>query len=57
MVSNEHRALNKDRKLENIRSPWKKIPKFDKRRTSYKVVGPGKKYKVNKRRAHVYSGL
>ena len=25
MVSNEHRALNKDRKLENIRSPWKKF--------------------------------
>ena len=34
-----------------------KIPKFDKRKASNKAVGPGKKYKINKRRAYVYSGL
>ena len=34
-----------------------KIPKFNKRRAFNKAVGPGKKSKVNKRRAYVYSGL
>ena len=34
-----------------------KIPKFDKRRAFNKAVGPGKKSKINKRRAYVYSGL
>ena len=33
------------------------FPTFDKRRAGYKAVGPGKKYKINKRRAYVYSGL
>jgi hypothetical protein len=32
-------------------------PKFDKRRAFKKAVGPGKKYKINKRRAYVYSGI
>ena len=35
----------------------KKIPKFNKRRAFDKTVGPGKKSKINKRRAYVYSGL
>ena len=30
---------------------------FDKRRAVNKAVGYGKKYKINKRRAYVYSGL
>ena len=34
-----------------------RIPKFDKRRAFDKAVGPGKKFKINKRRAYVYSGL
>ena len=34
-----------------------KIPKFDKRRAFNKAVGPGKKPKINKHRAYVYSGL
>ena len=34
-----------------------KIPKFNKRRASNKAVRPGKKSKINKRRAYVYSGL
>ena len=34
-----------------------KIPKFNKRRAFNKAVGPGKKSKINKRRAYVYSGL
>ena len=44
-------------KLENICRPWIKIPKFNKRRAFNKAVGPGKKFKSNKRRAYVYSGL
>ena len=35
----------------------KKKSKFDKRRAFNKDVGPGKKIKINKRRAYVYSGL
>ena len=34
-----------------------KIPKFNKRRAFNKAVGPGKKSKINKSRAYVYSGL
>ena len=34
-----------------------KILKFDKRRAFNKAVGPGKKFKIDKRRAYVYSGL
>ena len=34
-----------------------KIPKFNKRRAFNNAVGPGKKFKINKRRAYVYSGL
>ena len=34
-----------------------KIPKFNKRRAFNKAVKPGKKSKMNKRRAYVYSGL
>ena len=34
-----------------------KIPKFNKHRAFNKAVGPGKKSKINKRRAYVYSGL
>jgi hypothetical protein len=34
-----------------------KIPKFNKRRAFDKVVGPGKKSKINKHRAYIYSGL
>ena len=33
------------------------FPKFNKRRAFNKAVGPEKKYKINKRRAFVYSGL
>ena len=31
-----------------------KIPKFNKRRVFNKAVGPGKKSKINKRRAYIY---
>ena len=31
-----------------------KMSKFDKRRAFNKAVGPGKKSKINKRRAYVY---
>ena len=34
-----------------------KIPKSNKRRAFNKAVGPGKKSKINKRRAYIYSGL
>ena len=34
-----------------------KIPKFNKRRAFNKAVGPGKNFKINKRRGYVYSGL
>ena len=34
-----------------------KILKFNKRGAFNKNIGPGKKYKINKRRAFVYSGL
>jgi hypothetical protein len=34
-----------------------KIPKIDKRWAFNRAVGPGKKSKINKRRAYVYSGL
>jgi hypothetical protein len=34
-----------------------KIPRFYKCRAFNKAVGPGKKSKINKRRAYVYSGL
>jgi hypothetical protein len=34
-----------------------KIPKFNKRRAFNKAVGLGKKSKINKNRAYVYSGL
>ena len=34
-----------------------KIPKFNKSRAFNKAVGPGKKSKINKHRAYVYSGL
>ena len=34
-----------------------KNPKFNKRRAFNKAVGPGKKSKINKHRAYVYSGL
>ena len=49
-------ALNNPRKLENIHNPWKKNPKPYKPRAFNKDVGPGKKYKVNKPRAYIYSG-
>ena len=45
--------LQKTHQTETLR----KIPKFNKRRAFNKVVGPGKKSKINKRRAYVYSGL
>ena len=35
----------------------RKNSKFNKCRAFNKAVGPGKKSKINKRRAHVYSGL
>ena len=34
-----------------------KIPKFNKLRAFNKAVGPGKKSKINKRRAYLYSEL
>jgi hypothetical protein len=34
-----------------------KIPKYNKRRAFNKAAGPGKKSKINKHRAYVYSGL
>ena len=34
-----------------------KIPKFNKRRAFNQAVGPGKKSKINKCWAYVYSGL
>ena len=34
-----------------------RIPKFNKRRAFNKAVGPGKKSKIDKYRAYVYSGL
>ena len=49
--------------LQKTHQTWKylqilrKIPKFNKRRAFNKAVGPGKKYKINKRRAYIYSGL
>ena len=49
--------LQKNIKLEKICRPWKKIPKSNKSRDFNKAVGPGKKSKINKRRAYVYSGL
>ena len=33
------------------------FPTFNKRRAFNKAVVPRKKYKINKRRAYVYSGL
>ena len=33
------------------------FPTFNMRRAFNKAVGPGKKYKINKHRAYVYSGL
>ena len=33
------------------------LAKFNKRRAFNKAVGPGKKSKINNRRAYVYSGL
>ena len=44
-------------KLENICRPLIPIPKFNKRRAFNKAVGPGKKSKIDKRKAYVYSGL
>ena len=44
-------------KLENICRNLGKIPKFNKSRAFNRAVGPGKKSKINKRRAYVYSGL
>ena len=37
--------------------PMEKIPKFNKRRSFDKAVGPGKSSKINNHRAYVYSGL
>ena len=37
--------------------PMEKFTIFDKRRTFNKAVGSGKKSKINKCRAYVYSGL
>ena len=34
-----------------------KIPKFNKRRAFNKAVGPGDNSKIDKHRAHFYSGL
>ena len=34
-----------------------KIPKFNKRRAFNKDVGPGKRFKIDKHRAYVYSRL
>jgi len=34
-----------------------KVSKFNKHRAFNKAVGPGKRSKINKRRAYVYSGL
>ena len=67
----KHRAFNKRKagtkcakicykkhiKLENICRPWKKNPKFNKRRAFNTAVGPGKRFKINKRRNYLYSGL
>ena len=49
--------IKKHIKLENICRSLKKIPKFNKCRAFNKAVGPGKKSKINKRRAYVYLGL
>ena len=40
----------------NLKRPWEKNPKFDKRMAFNKAVGPGK-FQNDKRRAYVYSGL
>ena len=42
--------ISKRIKLENSRGSWKTFQNFNKR-------GPGKKSKINKHRAYVYSGL
>ena len=46
--------LQKIIKLEKFCRPWKKNPKFDKHRAFNKAIGPGKKSKINKRRAIEY---
>jgi hypothetical protein len=38
--------LKKNIKLENIRRPWKKFKKFNKRMAFNKAVGPGKEIKL-----------
>ena len=48
--NDKHRALNK-------RRAWKTFQNFDKRRAFNKAVGPGKKSKVNKRRACLFQTL
>ena len=49
--------LQKPIKLEmKISVGMETIPKLDKRRAFNKAVGPGKKSKINKHRAYVYSG-
>jgi hypothetical protein len=49
--------VNKKVKSENSRRSWKTFKKFNKRRAFNKAVGPGKKFKINKHRAYVYSGV
>jgi hypothetical protein len=44
-------------KLENSHRSWKTFQNLNKRRVFNKAVGPGKKSKINKHRAYVYSGL
>ena len=44
------------KKPSNLKA-MEKIPKCNKRRAFNKAVGPGKNFKINKRRAYIYSGL
>ena len=49
--------LQKPIKLENIARPWIKFHDLINVEPLIKAVGPGKKFKINKRRPYVYSGL
>ena len=49
--------INKKIIIENSHRSWKFFQNFNKRRAFNKTVGNGKKSKINKRRAYVYSGL
>ena len=44
-------------KLENSPRSWKTFQNFSKLMAFNKDIGPGKKSKINKRRAYVYCGL